>query len=82
MVSGVCGRKTRLRKIIDYKRVREKLQSLGLLRAFNQTQWIYLSSYLKTINGPMQIISHAAMVPNRNCVRCSRDASTSASYKS
>lgn len=41
-----------------------------------------LFTHRKTINGPIQIISHAAIVPRRNCVRCSRDASTSASYKS
>lgn len=28
------------------------------------------------------MISHAASVPSRTCVRCSRDASACASYKS
>lgn len=39
-------------------------------------------TYRKTIRGPMQIISHAAIVPSMYCVRCSRDASLCASYKS
>ena len=39
-------------------------------------------TYRKTINGPIQITSHAAIVPSIHCVRCSRDASVCASYKS
>lgn len=42
----------------------------------------YWKTHRKTINGPIQMISHAAIVPRRYCVRCSRVASVCASYKS
>lgn len=39
-------------------------------------------TYRNTIKGPIQITSHAAIAPSMHCVRCSRDASVCASYKS